>query len=783
MSKVVIISGSGSFNLIPSDYIGGTFTTQSSNPPSNGFSGTDDSSGARFTVATTAQYCWYGFDASEIPASATITSFTASAKVSMSRATSMSLKTAALYTGTTSKISYTLPNSNGTSTFNFSASSWTRSELEDARIRFDAQRSSGGGNQTPYIWFYGANLQGTYEYETSSLVYEITSSCTTDIVLIDPSGSSEVLPSSSYVLYIDADSLDDIKVEDNGVEVTSQLIQHESGQSGTVSSVPVAYSTTGSISGTRYTYAIGQSAEDPSTQTGNDYSQGSGTSASINYTFDFSEIPEGAPIESVEVYVAGHLESTSQTSERAELRLFSGNVQKGSMSKFTQTSTQVVTMSAGTWTYEELQNARLEFGIGYYGGAVQGVTFKVNYSGRQSTKDYYFTYTLDSIQADHNIVVSENVIEPPEEDPEKTYHSVTISSINANTTPGRGTSRVEEGTSETVTIVPLDPQLTLALDNGVDVTSQLRQIIGADPTHSVATAPGAEYGFNLDSSTGYYVSTNAGQSNTAAVARVSLDLPCKCLVTFTYINYAEATYDYGIFGNEDVALSTSYTADSNAKLVLSDNSANTSTPQTLTYELEAGTHFIDVKYRKDTYTDSNNDSLQFKYEITKLETTDYYEYDLDDIAADHSLVFVFGDVAYYFVNSSGTGSKLFPAGQMVLLEGENYRLTIIPDSSISRVTLRDNNVDVSSQLVRKEVTTEKDGVFTTVVNYIYSLENVTATHNLVVAAVAAALLHLKAGNTWIEVGKAFKKQDGRWKEIEITDDIFDPSSNIYVKGV
>lgn len=772
-------TATGSLSVVPSTYVGGTFTTGSSYPPSNGLDDDNSTNYARFTMSTTAQYCWYSFDLSEIPEGATIDSVVCSVKAYAYRGGSANTKTAALYSGTTSKgISTDLATSN--TTFELSGGSWTLEEVQNIRLRFDGQRSSSSG-QTPYVYFYGATL--TVEYTYLGTTYEITSSCSTDLALIDPSGSVDAAPSSSYILYIDADSLDDIKIEDNGTDVTSQLVQHESGQGGTVSSVPVAYSTTGSISGTRYTYAIGQSAEDPSTQTGNDYSQGSGTSASINYTFDFSEIPEGAPIESVEVYVAGHLESTTNTSERAELRLFSGNTQKGSMSEFTQTSTQVITMSAGTWTYEELQNARLEFGIGYYGGAVQGVTFKVNYAGRQSTKNYYFTYTLSDVQADHNIVVSENVIEPPEEDPEKTYYSVTVSSINANTTPGRGTTRVEEGTSETVVIVPLDPELTLAFDNGVDITSQLRQVIGADPTHSVATAPSASYGFDLDSNTGYYVSTNVSQSNSAAVARISLDLPCRCLVTFTYINYAEATYDYGIFGNVDTALGTTYSADSNVKLACNTSTYNSSDEQTLTYEIESGSHFIDVKYRKDSSQNSYNDTLQFKYEITKLETTDYYEYDLDDIAADHSLVFIFGDVAYYFINSSGTGTKLFPAGQMVLLEGENYRLTIIPDSSISRVTLRDNNVDVSSQLIRKEVTTEKDGVSTTVVNYIYSLDNIAATHNLVVAAVAAALLHLKVGNSWVEMSKVYKKQDGRWEEIEITDDIFDPSSNIYVKGV
>jgi len=36
-----------------------------------------------------------------------------------------------------------------------------------------------------------------------------------------------------------------------------------------------------------------------------------------------------------------------------------------------------------------------------------------------------------------------------------------------------GTTRIIEGSNQTITIYPSDPQLTLALDNGVDITSQL----------------------------------------------------------------------------------------------------------------------------------------------------------------------------------------------------------------------------------------------------------------------------------------------------------------------
>ena len=86
---------------------------------------------------------------------------------------------------------------------------------------------------------------------------------------------------------------------------------------------------------------------------------------------------------------------------------------------------------------------------------------------------------------------------------------------------------------------------------------------------------GANYGFNLNSGTGYYVSTNAGQASSAAVCRVNFDFETACLVTISYINYAEGTYDYGIFGNIDTALGTTSTADSNAYHSCNASSENT----------------------------------------------------------------------------------------------------------------------------------------------------------------------------------------------------------------
>ena len=72
----------------------------------------------------------------------------------------------------------------------------------------------------------------------------------------------------------------------------------------------------------------------------------------------------------------------------------------------TTTSDQVYTLTAGTWTRSELDDARLKHTIGVYGGLVSGATWSVTYevSG--------YVYTITNITADHAIVFSASGAQP-----------------------------------------------------------------------------------------------------------------------------------------------------------------------------------------------------------------------------------------------------------------------------------------------------------------------------------------------------------------------------------
>ena len=773
-----------------------TLTASTSYPAINGCDGTGSTTYARFTCSTTSQYAIYDFDITEVPSIATINSVSCVIKAYINNTSRVTTRTVQLYTNNTAKGSATTITGTSAENYTLTPGTWTKTELSDIKLRITGQRNS-SSSQNGYIYFYGADL--TVNYSINGTAYEVTTTSTYTGATATPA-SQEIFSGGTGVVRIDVDDINNIVVEDNGTDVTDQLVAKPVVTSGSSETVLGKYTLlSGSFNGQGASYFQGLVGKGVgSTQTtSNYYSSSSGTIAGFTYNLIFSNIPSNATITRLYCQVNGHAESTSQSNEYMCVQLILGTtattLSEELNFKSIGTSNSTQTLEATTLpTVEQLPNLKLYCRLGYYGGAINGATCYVEYTLPDSGNPYYYEYTINNINADHTILVSESIYIPPEEDPDKTYYSVTISSINATTDPKRGTTRVESGTSETITITPSDPQLTLALDNGVDITSQLVPHGTQSPTSAVTTAAGASYGFNYNAQTGYYVSANQDIDKTAAVCVVNFNLPVRSLITIQYINYAEQGYDFGVFGNTDIALNNNYyeagsdgatITDSNYKLACNTSTYNSSSPQTITYEIQAGEHSVYIKYSKDDATSNNNDTLQFKVlSIEELEpSVGYYSYDLNNVNQQHNLIFIFGDVTYYFVTSStNSNAKLNPDGQMVILPDDEYRLTIVPENINDTISLTDNNVDVTGNLVRKEEIIEKGGQRITVVNYIYTLMNVQTGHTLyVTSSSASAILYYKSSNTWGQVRKAYQKINDRWQEVSDLESLFE-SGTIYV---
>ena len=796
MSRTINIDDS--ITLHPSGYSSANSSyssVSSSYPISNGYDGTSSTNYAYITCNTGSRaesHISYTFNVSGIPEGATINSVACSVKSRVSSTNYLTASTIQLYSGSTAKGSATSAASTTATARSISSTgSWTLAELENIQVRLTGTRGTSNTTRAAYLYFYGADL--TINYSIHGTAYTIGATSHVTGVTVDPA-TQEVLEGEDATVSIYASMIDGLEITDNGTDITNELVEHEVPTGGTIERYPASATTTSIQSGTSYAqYAVGHSAENPYSSSNNMYASQS-TIGHAAYTFDFSDIPENAVITNVEVRCAGHRESSSVSSTYvARVELYSGSTQKGSTYELTSTSTYKFTLpDVGTWTRAELQDAELWFLVGYYGGLLCGATWEVTYTIPSSGGEYYWTYTMSNVSADHVILIEESgPFIPPDEDPEYTYYPITISSINATTEPFTGTERFQEGTNKTITIIPTDPQLTLALDNGVDITNQL---VGGTPTNTYTIdtqVTGASYGFNLNSSTGYYVSTNNGVSKSASVGRINMNFESSCLVTIQYINYAEEDYDYGMFGKLDTEVATdgltassggSNPSDSTSNYQIAKCNNSTST-QTVTYEVPMGEHFIDVKYGKDDASDSGNDSLQWK--VLSVEATSAggeYTYTLTNLSQKHSLVFIFGDVDYYFITSSGNACKLYPDGQVVKLDGDSYLLRIVPNNANATVTLKDNTVDKTSSLEYEE---GQDKSGNKVANYTYTLSNINATHNLVITCSSATggKIFLKISNAWTQYSKVWVKENGTWVEKNSTtwSDVFDERVN-YVKS-
>ena len=124
------------------------------------------------------------------------------------------------------------------------------------------------------------------------------------------------------------------------------------------------------------------------------------------------------------------------------------------------------------------------------------------------------------------------------------------------------------------------------------------------------------------------------------------------------------------------------------------------------------------------------------------------------------------------MDSIGTGCKLYPTGEFVLLPNDSYTLTIIPDMKNCNIEVYDNGRNVTKNLERI-LTDSLD-------YYIYVIKKTTSYHFIEVTCVKRGSVFIKINGEFTEVSKVYKKISGVWVEIESYEDLFD-TNKIYLK--
>lgn len=188
---------------------------------------------------------------------------------------------------------------------------------------------------------------------------------------------------------IDATSLENVTVTDNGVDVTSALIQHVIPSGGTADTVLGTYnlvSGTFNSSSSSYFSGIVGNGVNANKTTSNYYSSSSGTIVVFTYNLTFSNIPSNATITRLYCEINGHAESTSNNNEYMCAALALGSSDSDLIStelnfKSIGTSNSTQTIEATTLpTVAQLSNLKLRCRLGYYGGAINGATCYLVYT-------------------------------------------------------------------------------------------------------------------------------------------------------------------------------------------------------------------------------------------------------------------------------------------------------------------------------------------------------------------------------------------------------------------
>lgn len=387
--------------LIPSTIYNAASSYLTISDAANAYTNTDSDTYATIqntNTSTSSRYFYIrGFNFDDIPASAVVSSFTIKMKARESGVSTSTSYCPYLANGT-STISGTCDTISTTATvLTFSGVTADWEDIvgygDNFGIRVNARRAS--RNTTGYVYIYGAEIEVTYTIPNPRTITSTLSGNGT----ISPSGATSTYDGEEYELTITPTNLSDtVTVTHDGTDVTSQLVGH--GVESTVSAVPESCTTSGVQSGSSYAeYAVGYSAENPSSSgTSSNMYASSGSTGYAQYSFDFSDIPSNAVIESIEVRCYGHRESsTIDSTHVSSCALYQGSTAISEDVDFPSTSNSIITVTpTDTPTRAELDDVTVRHFVGYYGGLVLGITFEVVYSTGSGITHYTYSFTVSN---------------------------------------------------------------------------------------------------------------------------------------------------------------------------------------------------------------------------------------------------------------------------------------------------------------------------------------------------------------------------------------------------
>ena len=396
--------------LVPSTYYLSNSSYLSVSNASNMYHNTDNTTYATVTNSrnqTTSYYIYIrGFNFDDVPSTATVNSISIKLKAYHSGGNTSTIYCYDDTTQVSAAGSTTALTTSATvKTFTNTTLDWDtlKSYGSDFGIRINCRRSS--RNTASYVYIYGAEIVIDYTLPISRTITTSLNGSGS----ISPSGTTTVYDGDSFTLTINASNP---TVKDNNVDVTSQL---ERITSGTETFIPYDAEYSGfTISNITNAYT----GIDDSSYANCDAPAG-GTTSHLYLDLGPVNIPSTATISSISCKASLQVSRNSSSSDmNVSCQMYSGNTAKGSATTLATSATDVArttyTLSIGTWTATELQNAR--FHVSFTNNAssthryvyVYGVELSVTYS----VSGEVYIYTINNVTGDHTIVVSAGASQP-----------------------------------------------------------------------------------------------------------------------------------------------------------------------------------------------------------------------------------------------------------------------------------------------------------------------------------------------------------------------------------
>lgn len=396
--------------LIPSTYYLSSSSYLSVTDADNMYNNTDNTTYATVynSRASTSSYYIYlrGFNFNDLPSNAVVSDF--------------KVKLKAYESGVSTSSSYQPYLANGTTAINGSCSAITttasvreftgitadwdtiKSYGSNFGIRINCRRAS--RNTAAYMYIYGAEIEVTYTVPNPATI----SSTLNGNGTINPSGEYSTYDGETYELVITpTNTADIVTVTKDGIDVTSELVGH--GTESTTSNVLGSYSLiSGSFNSGEswFEERVGNGYDTTDTTDSNYYSGSSSSNAVFQYAVPIA-IPSDATVTRLYMIANGHAESTSSSSEYMCVQLKTGSTELSERYNFKEhgTSNGNETIEAHTLpTPAQLQDLVVECTLGYYGGAINGVTVFVEYDVTTGGITHY-TYSC-IVSGDATIIVT-----------------------------------------------------------------------------------------------------------------------------------------------------------------------------------------------------------------------------------------------------------------------------------------------------------------------------------------------------------------------------------------